>query len=350
MNEAARSADRITERIERLSRLDGDVRSATPPLPRSAKIELTSRCNYACRFCASHLRGNAKHDMPWSLYTRLARELRAAGVEQLGLFYIGESLLYERLAEAVRYAKHECGYPYVFLTTNGTLATAERVRELMLAGLDSLKFALNFADAAQLARGAGVTGSIFGELVQNVLDACRMRDEVHAQTGKRCTVSASSLLYDALQPQRMEATLEKVKSRLDQHYWLPYYGRSQTWADGGAATRQPEPLAVSRKELPCWPLYTEAHVTADGRLSACGLDHSPRFHAGDLKVTSLREAWQRRSSRRCAPRIFAAMQAPAPVINAWATRIAEPHPDRSSDYDRHHRTHRQHHPHTAGIP
>lgn len=291
MNGAAGSADRITERIERLKQLDGAVRSPAPPLPRSAKIELTSRCNYACRFCASHLRSNARQDMPWLLYRRLARKLRSAGVEQLGLFYIGESLLYRRLGAAVRYAKHDCGYPYVFLTTNGALATAERVRELMLAGLDSLKFALNFADSGQLARGAGAASGDFDGLIRNVLDACRIRDEVQGQTGRRCAVSASSLLYDALQPQRMEKTLEQLKPHLDQHYWLPLYGRSQNWVSGVGAADASEPLAATGKEVPCWPLFTEAHITADGRLAACGLDHSSRFHMGDLRTSSLRDAW-----------------------------------------------------------
>ena len=290
MSGTAGGTERITERIERLSTLEGAVRSPAPPLPRSAKIELTSRCNYACGFCAAQLRGNSRHDLPWALYTRLARELRAAGVEQLGLFYIGESLLYERLADAVRYAKRECGYPYVFLTTNGVLATGERVRELMLAGLDSLKFALNFADAGQLAHGAGTASANFEDLLQNVLDACRIRDEVHAQTGRRCAVSASSLLYDRLQPQRAGKALARVTPHLDQHYWLPLYGRTQAWVSGSSPDPA-NPPAVSRKPLPCWPLFTEAHITAEGRLSACGLDNSARFHMGDLRVSSLRDAW-----------------------------------------------------------
>lgn len=294
MNGAAGSADRTTERIERLKKLDGATCSPAPPLPRSAKIELTSRCNYGCRFCASHLRGNDQHDMAWPLYIRLARELRCAGVEQLGLFYIGESLLHSRLTDAVHYAKHICDYPYVFLTTNGFLATPERVRALMLAGLDSLKFAINFADGEQLARGAGRMDGDFDDVVQNLLGACRMRDEVQAETGRRCTVSASSLRYDALQPQRMERLLKLVEPHLDQHYWLPLYGRPQDWVPRAGAADAAKPPAVSRKDVPCWTLFTEAHVTADGRLSACGLDHSSRFHMGDLRTSSLHDAWHAR--------------------------------------------------------
>jgi radical SAM protein with 4Fe4S-binding SPASM domain len=43
--------------------------------------------------------------------------------------------------------------------------------------------------------------------------------------------------------------------------------------------------------LPCWALFTEAHVTCEGKLSACSLDASPRFHMADLTTTPFREAW-----------------------------------------------------------
>ncbi|HWI14584.1 MAG TPA: radical SAM/SPASM domain-containing protein [Burkholderiales bacterium] len=282
---------RITERIERLRTLDGALRSPVPPPPRSAKLELTSRCNYACRFCASHLRHGPQNDMPWPLYTRLARELREAGVDQLGLFYIGESLLYPRIEDAVRFAKRECGYPYVFLTTNGSLATAERVLGLMRAGLDSLKFAFNFADATQFARGAGMPPGTLEAVIRNVIDACDARDAIQAETGKRCLVSASSLSYDDRQPHRITQALEAVLPRLDQHYWLPMYGRASTWAECIPDSTMLATDATVRKDVPCWPLFTEAHVTAGGMLSACGLDHTPRFHTADLNACSFLDAW-----------------------------------------------------------
>jgi hypothetical protein len=291
MNGATVIPARITERIERLRALEGDLRSATPPIPRSAKIELTSRCNYECRFCSSHLRNGRRQDMPWPLYTRLTQHLREAGVEQLGLFYIGESLLYPRLEDAVRYAKQDCGYPYVFLTTNGSLANVDRVTALMRAGLDSLKFALNFADGEQAAYGAGMPSDMLRTVTENVMSACDARDGFEAETGKRCLVSASSLHYDDDQPRRMAPLLGPLSARLDQHYWLPVYGRAATWQPCIRDTTHERPSTPIRKEMPCWPLYTEAHITVDGRLSACSLDHAPRFHMADLNAVSFADAW-----------------------------------------------------------
>jgi radical SAM protein with 4Fe4S-binding SPASM domain len=43
--------------------------------------------------------------------------------------------------------------------------------------------------------------------------------------------------------------------------------------------------------LPCWSIFTEGHVTWDGKLSACCFDHDGRFHMGDLTKQSFMEAW-----------------------------------------------------------
>jgi radical SAM protein with 4Fe4S-binding SPASM domain len=38
-------------------------------------------------------------------------------------------------------------------------------------------------------------------------------------------------------------------------------------------------------------LFTEGHVTWDGKLSACCFDHDGRFHMGDLTKQAFMEAW-----------------------------------------------------------
>ena len=81
-------------------------------MPRSVKIELTARCDFQCFFCASHMRLRAKDEIEPRVFRRIVREMRELGVEELGLFYLGESFTCRWLADAVRFAKRECGYPY----------------------------------------------------------------------------------------------------------------------------------------------------------------------------------------------------------------------------------------------
>jgi hypothetical protein len=89
----------------------------------------------------------------------------------------------------------------------------------------------------------------------------------------------------------MAPLLNQLTARLDEHYWLPVYGRAATWHPCIRGTTHEPSSALVRKDIPCWPLYTEAHITVDGRLSACSLDHAPRFHMADLNAVCFADAW-----------------------------------------------------------
>lgn len=285
----------ITSRIDRITLLTDEWRSPAPPAPRSVKIELTARCDFQCFFCASHMRLREKADIDPAFYRRILAEMRDEGVEEIGLFYLGESFLCDWLPEAIRYAKEDCGYPYVFLTTNGRLATPERVRACMEAGLDSLKFSFNFADAEQFHDVTRVKPADYAKVEAHLRDARRVRDEVEVATGHRCGLYASSIRYDDAQQAKMESAVARIAPLVDEHYWLPLYGQAGLTA--GAKGTVPTAgnqgrIGALRKPLPCWSLFTEGHVTYDGKLSACCFDHDGRFEMGDLKKEGFLAAWQ----------------------------------------------------------
>jgi hypothetical protein len=288
----------ITERIDAVTGIPPSYRTATPPAPRSVKIELTARCNLACSFCARSMMLRRQTDMDRALYERLAVEMREAGVEELGLFYLGESFLLPWLPEAVGFAKTVAGYPYVFLTTNGTVATPIRVDACIRAGLDSLKFSLNYADAGQFEEIARVKGRLFQDIESNMRAARTIRDRVEHETGHRCGLYASYIEYDGDQGRRMAETIERIAPLVDEVYALPLYSQASLVTDdevgrGWTPTAGNRGRAGALREpLPCWSVFTEGHVTWDGRLSACCFDHDGRFHMGDLTAASFLECWQ----------------------------------------------------------
>ena len=102
-------------------------------------------------------------------YSRLIREMRDAGVEELGVFYIGESFTCKWLPDAIAEAK-KIGFPYVFLTTNGSAATPDRVEACMKAGLDSLKFSINFESPAAVEGSRPGQGAVLGRRHQQSED------------------------------------------------------------------------------------------------------------------------------------------------------------------------------------
>ena len=282
----------ISKRAGAVRTLPAALQTPIPAFPRSAKVELTARCDLQCVFCAAHKHPGSGEDMSPYLYRQIASRLRHLGVTDLGLFYIGESFLCDWLPEAIAYAKKVCGYPRVFLTTNGLSATPERVRECMAAGLDSLKFAFNWADPDQFEDVTGRSRRRYHTILEHLAAARRIRDEIEKNTGHRCALTASSLVYDANQQTRMARVLAEIKPLVDEHYWLPLFGPGAP-----LDTIQPRTGGVG-KPLPCSTLFTELHVTHDGYLSACSLDGSPRFHMGNLKNDSLGRLWHSAAFQR----------------------------------------------------
>lgn len=285
----------ITQHIDAVTKIPSTHLRALPLAPRSVKIEISPRCNYRCAFCALHLRKEQpKHDMDVHLFRRITMQMRQAGVEEIGLFYLGESTMNpELLVACLRWVK-ALGFPYVFLTSNASLADPVLVETLMTSGLDSLKWSCNAADAEQFAGIAGVSPKLFERAKANIRAAWEVRKRLGAAT----KLYASSIRFDGEQHTKMKAFLaEHVLPFVDEHYWLPLYSMGAMTTDREAelgfkptAGNQGR-LEALRDPLPCWSAFTEGHVTADGKLSACCFDADARWTMGDLTQQSFMQAW-----------------------------------------------------------
>ena len=286
----------ITDRIDNVTKIPPKYLNSVLPAPKSVKIEISPRCNYRCGFCALRTREvQPKWDMDLDLFKRITREMHEAGVEEIGVFYLGESFMNPRLlVDCIAYLKRELGMPYVFLTSNASMAFPEALEECMKAGLDSLKWSMNAADEEQFERIMGVSGRLFHTALTNVKAAWEVRQRGGYKTG----LYASSIRYDGDQLARMEALLaERVRPYVDQHYWLPLYSM------GAFATEREKQLGYRptagnqgrigalREPLPCWSAFTEGHVTAEGKLSACCFDATSNWTMGDLTKLSFMDAW-----------------------------------------------------------
>jgi molybdenum cofactor biosynthesis enzyme MoaA len=149
------------------------------------KVEISPRCNYRCGFCALRTREvRPKWDMDFELFQRIMSEMREAGVEEVGVFYLGESFMNPRLlVDCIAYLKGELGMPYVFLTSNASMAFREALDACMRSGLDSLKWSVNVADEAQFEQIMGVAGKLFDRALENIRAAWELRESKGYRTG-----------------------------------------------------------------------------------------------------------------------------------------------------------------------
>jgi len=215
-------------------------------------------------------------------------ELYELGVEELGVFYFGESFLNPFLFDAIKFAK-KIGIKYVFLTTNGSASTPDKIERCMEAGLDSLKFSLNYADEKQFAEVTGMRPKLFNTVKENIKAASMIREK----GGFDCGLYASYIQYNDEQAIKIEDVIVELEPYLDEVYALPLYSQAAKISHDkwkfSAGNRGRQKMMV--QPLPCWALFQEAHISFDGTLNACCFAVSDEFIMGDLQKTSFMDAW-----------------------------------------------------------
>jgi MoaA/NifB/PqqE/SkfB family radical SAM enzyme len=285
----------ITERIDNITRIPEDFRRPDPPAPKSVKIEITGRCNFRCGYCPLVTRKQKGRDMDIKLLRKITGEISDLGISEVGVFFMGESFSSpDLLVKAIKILKRDLGIPYVFLTSNGSLADQKTVARCMMSGLDSLKWSCNIANKEQFSKIVNVRASLFDKVFENIQRAHETREKY----GYKTKLYASSIHYDDEQQDLMEDLLrEKVRPYVDQHYWLPLYSMgSLATAKEKELGLQPIAGNVGRYDnpvppIPCWTLFTEAHIMSDGRMTGCCADATGEWVMGDLSKESFMEAW-----------------------------------------------------------
>ena len=300
----------IVDKIDAVTKIGEDRIAAggIQPPPKSVKIELTSKCNLRCKYCALRTRevGQSGSNMSLNFFKRITEDMRTCGVEEIGVFYLGESFMApELLIKAVEWVKKELGFRWVFLTSNGTNARSDHVEAVMDAGLDSLKWSVNFYNETQFEEISGGQGKMLWKMVENIQQAFLVRNEKY-----HTILSASSILYDDAQHELMQGFLEKnILDWVDHHYWLPMYSMSLYQSKikkdtgylptiGNMGRIDESTMRPNRQPLPCWAAFTEGHVRVDGGLSACCFGADDRFDMGKLDGTNFMKEWNSEKFQR----------------------------------------------------
>jgi len=91
----------------------------------------------------------------------------------------------------------------------------------------------------------------------------------------------------------MKMALLQIEEYIDEHYWLPLYNQGghveeETVNDVAGNTGRADAMVDGNC---CWSLFTSAHITYDGLMSACCFDHNGKWTMGDLRKQSFHECW-----------------------------------------------------------
>ncbi len=254
-----------------------------PPFPREIFLDLTSFCNHACVFCSNpHLKKKAT--MSPDMVMRVLQEAYDCGVRDLGLYATGESFLVKNLAEYIRKAK-SIGYEYLFITTNGALATPERAKPALDAGLDSIKFSISAGRRETYKQIQGKDD--FDQVLANLRWISEYR-----KTSKLSYRIYVTMVYTETTKEEVEILRDLVVPYIDE--WDPHPLNNQCgnrYENNQLGKIEADnPRGRGHRKV-CFQPFKGFSITPEGLVSACVLDYSKDLIVADLNKTTLKEAW-----------------------------------------------------------
>jgi len=148
--------------------------------PRIVLIDLSTACNATCVMCPTQLNPLRKKLISKSVFDAIVDQVSVLPSNEM--FFIGvhgEPLLDKRLADKVAQCRSR-GLDYVLISTNGSLLSEQRARELLEAGPHIVTVSLESMDPAVFESIR--KGLVHREIVENLQSLFAIRDELGSKT------------------------------------------------------------------------------------------------------------------------------------------------------------------------
>lgn len=269
----------IKERLLEKKKFDA---SLTPSFPRNIMFELTNSCNHNCIFCPNQKSTRKRGHINDELFKRLLHEAFLLGVTEVGLFITGEPFLSPKLDNYVALAKG-IGYKYIYITTNGSLATPERIKSVLDSGLDSIKFSINAGTQDTYIKIHGRND------FQKVINNLKFCSEYIKSNSLKVRVYVSYMYCDE-NINECNVLENTVRPYIDDIYFLKVDNRSDIMLNSISDSIVKNDQKRLR-ERPCSIIFNRLHVTCEGYLTICCVDYQNYLVVADLNEVSIKDAW-----------------------------------------------------------
>ena len=282
MNTSSMGKDVDLQERVRLKKADRDeLYCLEPPFPKTNFLmELSSACNHACIFCAHNKMQRKVSKMDKAKGFDILQQAYDLGTREVGFYATGEPFLIPELPEYIAEAKR-IGYTYVYLTSNGSLATPERIRAVIDAGLDSIKFSIN---APQRKLYAFIHGH---DDFEKVMQHLKYLNDYRRESGKSYKIYVTGILTRFTENLK-DKYYEVFKGLADQVVFKYVYNQGGYMPEIDELLRCDCDDEVRRR---CNLPFDAISVTQEGYLSIENADYENMLIVADLNKVSLREGW-----------------------------------------------------------
>lgn len=254
--------------------------------PSEVHLESDSRCNARCVMCPREGMERYQGPMARKLFDRAVDQVKAFPTVELLHFHLnGEPLLLgaDELVRRLDYARRWLQRPRLLFFTNASLLDEYFTHALLDSALDEIAFSVDGGDKLSYERVR--VGLQWEKVIGNI----KFFVEENIKRGRRIKTHAFIV------PQKgNEGTIEAFHT-LFRDMGVDDVGGSGVQNIGGLvdskALKLKEQYDKGDKRMPCWRIFVDIDVLADGRVPVCCQDVRGLHILGDIKKQTLEAIW-----------------------------------------------------------
>ena len=241
------------------------VKTVSAKFPNNAIIELSNACNHFCVFCNNPRMKRKINTLDKDTFARFITEGQEIGLREVGLYATGEPFLTKNITWYIKKSK-EIGLNRVYLTSNGSLATLDKIKDAYQSGLDSIKYSINSAtqENYKIIHGKDDFEKV-KKNVENVFNWIN-KNNIKLQLLASFTYTKKTVSEIPLYKKIFGKFFEDIK-------FFP------AGSQGGRINNIIEQISTdnmikNESEIePCEMLWNRVHLTCEGFLTACCIDY-----------------------------------------------------------------------------
>lgn len=271
----------LQERVTLKKATRSELYTLEPPFPTTNfLLELSNACNHKCLFCAHQKMRRKVGKMAPEMVESVLRQAYDLGTREVGLYATGEPFIVPELSEYVKLAK-DIGYTYVYLTSNGALATPERIRAVVDAGVDSVKFSINAPERK-------LYEFIHGrDDFDTVMEHLKYLNQYREESGREFKIYITGILTRYTQHTK-EDYFRVFEGLADQIVFKNVYNQGGYMPEIDYLLKCTDDAEQFRR---CNLPFDALCVTCEGYLSVENADFENMLIVADLNKVSLKEGW-----------------------------------------------------------
>ena len=261
-------------------------------------IELTNRCNLNCPYCLVGMQEEQKsvaHSdlkrslgmMEMSLAEKVIKDAKELGISEVMLTFQGEPLLHKSFVDFIKLSKKKEYDLKTIVFTNGLLLNPVLSREIVRAGLYSIRFSIDGAseETYQLNR----VGGQFGKAFQNMEDMARIKKEEESELRIEWQFLILANNEHEIDDEGKKLVNEKLVNKINK-IGVKFFPKRFAESIPELAPRNPK-CRRALKQKPCTDIYEMLCVYWNGDVVPCCYDVSGKEIMGNVNNNTIKEIW-----------------------------------------------------------